>query len=115
MTDIQHANITVMITDMDRAVAFYTEILGFHLKNRFGNHWADIEAPGLSIGLHPTGRNIQRSDNLQIGLKVADLDRAVSELQNKGVTFHINSEEAAALAFFKDPDNNTLYLVQPKW
>jgi len=115
MTTIQGGNVTVMVTNMDNAVKFYTEVLGLKLKNRFGDHWADIEGPGIAIGLHPTSKDVKRGDNLQIGLKVADLDIAISALEKKGVRFKINNDDQVRLAFFTDPDKNSLYLVQPQW
>jgi predicted enzyme related to lactoylglutathione lyase len=30
---------TVFVSDMDRAVRFYTETLALKLEYRFGNHW----------------------------------------------------------------------------
>ncbi len=113
MTEIQSANVTIMVTNMDTAINFYTETLGLTLKNRHGDHWADIEGPGIAIGLHPTDKDIYRADNLQIGLKVPNLDKAISELEQKGIQFKINNDDQVRLAFFTDPDNNTLYLVQP--
>ena len=48
---ISGGNATVFVSDMDRAVRFYTEVLGLKLTNRFGNHWATVEAgKGLTIG-----------------------------------------------------------------
>lgn len=112
MTDILGGNVTVMVTDMDKAIKFYTDILGLKLINRYGDHWADIEGPGIAIGLHPTTKVINRGDNLQIGLKVPDLDKAVSELEKMGVQFKINDDDQVRLASFNDPDHNILYLVQ---
>lgn len=112
MVNIQAANITIMVSDMDAAVKFYTEILGLKLKNRYGNHWADIEGPGISIGLHPKSKDIKTGDNLQIGLNVNDLDEAVKALEEKGVQCKVHGDDQVRLAFFTDPDGNTLYLVQ---
>src|SRR5215831_5142587 len=48
-------NVTVYVTNMDRAVRFYTDVLGLKLAYRFGDHWASVElGKGLTIGLHPT-------------------------------------------------------------
>src|SRR5713101_6395731 len=44
-------NVTVYVSNMDRAVRFYSETLGLKLAYRFGDHWASIEAgTGLTIG-----------------------------------------------------------------
>lgn len=71
------ANITIMVADMDRALNFYTEVLGLTLVNRYGNHWADIEGPGITIGLHPTARPVSAGDGLQIGLRVPDIKTVI--------------------------------------
>ncbi len=110
--EISGANVTVMVSDLDRAVAFYTEVLGLTLKNRFGNHWADIEGAGISIGLHPSDRAITPADNMQIGLKVKNFESAVKELAQKGIECEVNNEAWGSLALFKDPDQNALYLSQ---
>ena len=51
---IAGGNATVYVSDMDRSVRFYRETLGMTLTNRFGNHWATVQAgTTLVIGLHP--------------------------------------------------------------
>ena len=115
MLNIQAANVTVMVTNLDNAIKFYTEILGMTLKNRYGQHWADLEGYGLAIGLHLTDRKMKRADNLQIGLKVPDIDKAIIALAQNGVHVKKNNEDQVKLASFMDPDNNTLYLVRSDW
>ena len=51
-----NGNATIFVSDMDRSVNFYTKILGLKLAQRFGNHWASVEAGKLTIGLHPASR-----------------------------------------------------------
>jgi catechol 2,3-dioxygenase-like lactoylglutathione lyase family enzyme len=115
MTDILGGNVTVMVTNMDTAINFYTEVLGLKLKNRYGDHWADIKGPGISIGLHPADKDIKIGDNLQIGFQVADLDKTVAALEKKGIQCKVRSDGQVRLAFFTDPDDNTLYLAQSQW
>ena len=51
---ITGGNATVFVSNMENAVRFYTETLGLRLTNRFGDHWATVDAgKGLTIGLHP--------------------------------------------------------------
>jgi catechol 2,3-dioxygenase-like lactoylglutathione lyase family enzyme len=52
--NITDANVTVIVSDMDKAIKFYTEILGLKLISRSttGFDFAVIQAPGLTIGLN---------------------------------------------------------------
>ena len=111
--EITKLNVTVMVSDMDRAIAFYTKILGLKLVQRFGNHWADIQAPGIAIGLHPSDPKRNISDNLQIGIAVKDTAEAVKTLEERGVVFEHSSEDDVQTFPFKDPDGNSLYLIKP--
>jgi catechol 2,3-dioxygenase-like lactoylglutathione lyase family enzyme len=116
--------ITVFVSDMDRAVAFYTDTLGLKLQFRAGNHWASIDAgKGCIIGLHPAGPKSPipgSSGSLQIGLNVDEpIQQVVDALKAKGVGFKgdvVNDEQGGVkLAFFTDPDGHELYLCESKW
>ena len=114
---IKYANVTVMVSALNRAVQFYTETLGLKLKNRFENAWAEVEAPGLTIGLHPAGAHGPKpgkSESLSIGLNVDGLETAMKELKSNGVVFspHIIEDGSLRIAFFNDPDKNPLYLCE---
>jgi len=111
--------VTIYVSDMDRAVQFYTEALGFPLKERYGNHWASIDGgPGLSIGLHPaTPENpAGRSGSIALGLYLTEpIDAAVKTLTSRGVHFTgpiVNDDGVLSFAPFADPDGNPLYLAE---
>jgi len=112
--------VTVMISNMDDAIRFYTETLGLGLRYRAGNEWAEVDAgPGLVLGLHqasPHGPKPGTPGALSIGFKLQEgMDDAVARLREQGVNFrHIidNPEEGAKLAFFGDLDGNSLYLYE---
>ena len=114
MPQFVSSNVTVMISNMDRSLAFYTETLGLKLKTRHGEHWAEVEGPGITLGLHPSSK-INVGDNLSIALSVKDLDGAMAELEKKGVKFNLYKDDMVTLAFFNDPDGNTLYLAPAQW
>lgn len=106
---------TLMVSNLDKAVRFYTKVLGFQLKVRDGEQWAEIAAPGLTIALHPVGLDgsAREPSNLSIGFAVDNLDAARRTLEAKGVDFsgtRVNG--AMRLAFFNDPDGTPLYLSQ---
>ncbi|MFI5204044.1 MAG: VOC family protein [Flavobacteriales bacterium] len=111
MTDFLKSNVTVMVSKMDTALKFYTETLGLKLINQYGEHWAEIEGPGITIGLHPS-REMERAHNLSISFGVKDIAKTKAELEKKGVVFNMHDDTQVKLAFFKDPDGNTLYLAQ---
>ena len=113
------ANVTIMVRDMKRSIAFYTEAVGFTAGKQYGEEWADIEAPGLKIGLHPSKDKAPKDpkiNNLSIGLQVDDLDEAMKTLSSRGVKFHdVHQDRGARFAYFADPDGAPLYLIELKW
>jgi catechol 2,3-dioxygenase-like lactoylglutathione lyase family enzyme len=110
------SNVTVMVSSMAKAVKFYTETLGLKLKVRVSSHWAEITAPGITIGLHPKVKNkkFTNGDAVAIGLEVDDIETAISDLQQKGIEFEIQKDSFVHLAYFNDIDNNILYLFKRK-
>jgi catechol 2,3-dioxygenase-like lactoylglutathione lyase family enzyme len=104
---------------MKRAIGFYTETLGLKLKANYGDQFAQVEAPGVIIALHPTssrGPRPSASGNLSIGFDVDNLEKTMNELKSKGVRFSdVRDDAQVRLAFFEDADGNPLYLSQSKW
>lgn len=118
---ISGGNATVMVSDFDRAVDFYTKTLGLKLLSRFGNEWAEVSAgTGLTIGLHPAGHGAKpgTEGSISVGFTITgNIEDAVATLKSKGVVFHgpirdNSKEEGIKLAFFGDPDGNALYLCE---
>jgi catechol 2,3-dioxygenase-like lactoylglutathione lyase family enzyme len=115
---ITSANVTLMVSDFSRAVSFYTDTLGLTLKTRYGDDWAEVQAPGLTIGLHPTGErgpSTIQATGLSIGLGVTGIEQVVADLQAKGIQFAppgIIDTGVERLANFHDPDQAPLYLYE---
>ena len=118
---ITGGNVTVYVSDMDQAVAFYVNQLGLKLGQRFGNHWAEIQVgQSLVIGLHPKSDKSPApatSGAMSIGFTVDEpIDQAVQRLTAKGVRFRepvVRDEQAGlSFAFFCDEDGNDLYLCE---
>jgi catechol 2,3-dioxygenase-like lactoylglutathione lyase family enzyme len=118
---IAGGNATLLVSDLSRAVRFYVETLGFKLRERQGDGWAEVDGgDGVVLGLHPArpdGPKPGTHGSISIGLAVNQpIADVVSVLTNRGVVFHgpIRADGPVALAFFSDPDGNTLYLFEPK-
>jgi catechol 2,3-dioxygenase-like lactoylglutathione lyase family enzyme len=114
---LKEANVTVRVSDMPRAVAFYRDVLGLAVVRDFGEHWQEVEGPGLRIGLHPGGKRplVPHGRHLQIGLRVDDLDAIVARLEARGVKFERVADRGSRIANFEDPDGNPLYFIELKW
>jgi predicted enzyme related to lactoylglutathione lyase len=118
--DILGGNASVYISDMNRAVAFYTSALGLVLRTRIGGEWAEIDAgKGLVIGLHPARPPVTPAPGvggaINIELNVTQpLENVVAALQQRGVPFNgpIQNYENVRIASFSDPDGNALMLSQ---
>ena len=119
MIEPDGANVTLMVADLDRAVGFYTGLLGFSLLYRADPHFAMVERKGFQVGLHPWGAADRepRSRGVSIGLSVSDIQEAVERLQSEGVAFPggiVDDDGAILRADFRDPDGTGLYLVQER-
>lgn len=114
---INGGNATVFVSDMDRAVRFYTEVLGLRLTNRFGDNWATVDAgKGLTIGLHPASPKYPApgtKGSMVLGMEIDEsIERAVTRLSEKGAQIKgsiVRSEEGN-FARLEDPDGNEIYL-----
>ena len=113
---IKAANVTVMVKEMDRSVSFY-ESLGLAVSNRWGDHYAQLTAPGIVLGLHPTGDSnlTGNSGNVSIGFTADDFDEAHSLLNSLSISVTTRNEEGGQFLHFKDPDGTELYFIKPKW
>lgn len=112
---ITTSNVTIMTSDMDVTIAFYTSI-GFIVKNRWGNHYTQLEAPGITIGLHPKEQTApQGSGSVSIGFTTDDFEATHQLLNTLSVKNELREEEGGKFIHFNDPDGTSLYFIQPKW
>lgn len=114
----QELLIQLGVSNLDRAIGFYTKTLGFELTERRDDlKFAHIRTnvPGLEIGLteiaDPKGTG---SAVLNIG--VVDVAAARKTLEGRGVVFRGDTviiPGKVALAPFADPDGNVLRFAGP--
>jgi catechol 2,3-dioxygenase-like lactoylglutathione lyase family enzyme len=103
------------VADMDRAVAFYRDVLGLSLVRREGGSWAVFDAGGRMFALHGAveGRPVSPGGAAAV-FDVDDLDRAKALLTGRGVSFDHQGDVAsyARFASFHDPDGNALQIIE---
>jgi catechol 2,3-dioxygenase-like lactoylglutathione lyase family enzyme len=113
---IKDSNITINVKDLDQSISFYQSI-GFKEKNRWGNHYAQLAAPGLLIGLHPSrDTNVTKgSGHVSIGFTSDDFEETKTLLDKLSIPITERQEEGGQFIHFNDPDGTALYFIKPKW
>jgi predicted lactoylglutathione lyase len=113
---IKESNITINVLNLENSISFY-ESIGFSIKNRWGKNYAQLIAPGIVIGLHPTSENnlTGNSGNVSIGFTADDFEEVKSLLQKLSINITEREEEGGQFLHFNDPDGIALYFIKTKW
>ena len=103
--------VAVPSQDADRLRRFYGEVLGLRPDP---NNGYEFWAGETCIGVYEPASYGQRFAPQKLGhiaLRVADVDEARKELEEKGVEFYGQVDTGVChMAFFTDPDGNDLML-----
>ena len=128
MTDIdpdQLVNVRYMVDDVDAAVAFYTEHLGFEVRMSAAPAFADVlrgnlrlllSGPASSAGRPMADGEVPGPGGWnRIHLITPDLDAEVERLRAAGVTFRNDVVEGPGgrQILVVDPSGNLVELFQP--
>jgi catechol 2,3-dioxygenase-like lactoylglutathione lyase family enzyme len=116
----QIRTIAVPTTDQARSLAFYTDILGFEktLDTPFGpgQRWIEVtpRGGGTTIALPPLGDAPAAIDTgIRLETDDADADHEALKAAGADVDADVLSYPGVPPMFtFRDPDGNTLYIVQ---
>jgi len=102
------------VADMDKSIAFYRDILGFHLTSR--EYVARFDLGGgvlFELVPNPPDNALPGTGNARLSLGVTDIRKATGELKARGVaTTPVREEPGGLLSYFNDPDGNELCLWQ---
>ena len=109
----QAVKYVVMAKDMDRAVAFYRDTLGF-AEDFASPYWAELRFGDAIIGLHGGGDGSRRKTGLSIHYE--DVEGAFSlALSNGGAAISAPERregEPIILSTILDPEGNEIMLTQ---
>ena len=101
------------VADMERAIQFYTGVLGFTLVSR--DTVARFDVDGVRFEVVPAAgkSELAGTGNARLCLRVDDVEQALAELRTKGVrTGAAEAKDTGALGTFQDPDGNEICLWQ---
>ena len=110
--------IHVSVTDVDRSIAFYRDVLGIPFLFRvLGQPMAFFECDGVRLYLGVPESEEFRSRGV-LYFTVDDIEEAHRVLAERGVAFrdgphvvHRTEDAELHMAFFNDPDGNNLALM----
>lgn len=108
--------IWLYVSDLDRSVRFYGEMLGLALARRW-HEGAAFEMGDLVLGLHLEEGRIVRGNSPVITFNVnGSLESFCNDLKNRGVQSlkQIATEPYGKIAPLQDPDGHQLLLHEPQ-
>jgi glyoxylase I family protein len=122
---LDHTAITV--SDMATSVSFYRELLGCQVVGEAVREDSTVRMVFLQAGqaklelfeFAEKGKGVESGSQQDLGLKhlafrVDDVDALAATLRDKGVVFTVEPKDGFTverLAFFKDPDGNTVEIL----
>jgi methylmalonyl-CoA/ethylmalonyl-CoA epimerase len=113
----QIGQIAIPVTDIERAIAFYRDVLGMRFLFKAPPGLGFFDCGGVRVMLDgPSAARAGQSS--VVYYKVSDLDNAFANLSARGVAFEADPHLIARLpdhelwmAFFRDPDANLIALM----
>ena len=119
----QYAHVRYLVDDVQAAVDFYTDHLGFHVNLNGAPAFADVLRGPLrlllsgptSSGARATPEDADRPGRNRIHLVVDDLDQEIDRLRKAGVSFlgEPVSGPGGRQILLADPAGNLVELFQP--
>jgi methylmalonyl-CoA/ethylmalonyl-CoA epimerase len=110
--------IAVPVSDIDRAIAFYRDVLGMRFLFKAPPGLGFFDCNGVRLLLDAPVKKQEKNYSFIIYYKVSDLQVAYETLSKRGVVFEQKPELVAKMpdhelwmAFFRDPDSNLLALM----
>jgi predicted enzyme related to lactoylglutathione lyase len=95
----------MFVADMDRAVAFYRDVIGLELKFQSPG-WSEFKTGETTLALHPASDK-NPAGKVELGFTVADVQFFYDEMRSKGVQFSMppmKQDFGGVLAQFVDSE-----------
>jgi catechol 2,3-dioxygenase-like lactoylglutathione lyase family enzyme len=113
--------VIVPVSDQDRAIEFYTEVLGFELRGDSpygdGDRWVEVAPAGAAttIALVPPREGQSVGVPTNMGLTTQDVDADHAALKERGADVDDvvrMGDPVPPMFFLRDQDGNQIFVVQ---
>jgi lactoylglutathione lyase len=107
--------VIVLVSDIDKSIRFYHDILGLPIKNR-SDEWTEFFSYGTVLALHPKNNKekLKTGTNMLVGLMVSDFEYTVDILKRRNVKFFKEPKEEpfGKHTIIEDPDGHLISIAQ---
>lgn len=101
------------VADLERAIRFYTEVLGFELSFRYEDFYAGVVKDGFSIHLKqgkPNGNKV--NGDIDLMFDVEDIDGVYRLLAGQSIIQPLREMPYGREFYIEDPDGYVLSFLQ---
>lgn len=111
--------VILLVSDMERSIAFYKNTLSLPLKNS-SHDWAEFFKDGTTLALHPIKKKLKEQAGSRVGMlvgfMVSSMDETYQNLKKNNVKFlkEPKEETFGKHAIILDPDGYMISIAQLK-
>ncbi|MFN2433810.1 MAG: VOC family protein [Nitrososphaeraceae archaeon] len=106
--------VILLVSDMDKSMKFYRDVLELPVKNTSAE-WVEFFSSGTVLALHPS-KNKTRTKNsgVLVGFMVSNLESVAQKLKDKNVEFFKKPKEESfgKHAIIVDPDGHLISIAE---
>ncbi len=114
--------VTIKVSDMEKSLHFYTQLLGLEVAAKFGGPEHQIVMLGkaedakVELVFEPGAKTQNPGNGVSFGLETDNLDQLVALLkeQGKAVSGPVAPNPGIRFFFVQDPDGYTVQLIEHK-
>ena len=108
--------VILLVSNMEKSIKFYSEILELPIKTR-SKDWTEFFNNNTVLALHPAPKKksmLKTGSGTLVGFEVTDLESTVKKLKEKRVKFFKRPKEEpfGKHAIVKDPDGHLISIAE---